>query len=535
VKAPQRGQDDRSYVDSAGAGVSLWTLDLGSPAFPLHIFELAPLLAHLFENDDMICITIAGENPESPRTAAHRGRVEGVLSWLTSVGMAGRVVTTPPRSEATAGPAIGLSRRGRPWCDVSVPDGVRAFVTEFLNSWSHRRQAAELFSAALRSVYGDEELRMCMSGTSNPHHAGYFIHSVTPCQGGWIAVVSLFEHYTGEALVMNPLENVCAFKIVREAGTCVAAALSPREAEGIEWPQTSPVTLQADGPRLLCPARGDPDGDGETDTLILYATSTRPLTELRGAVVESELPGRVYPLQGPYYLGEGTGCEGPAFRDLDRDGRDEITVFSGTGAHIHILNVFAWDGSAYAWIGDTGGDIDARIEDSDHDGIWELRGENGYHKEGMGSPTSIKRVYTSQLRGRQTAAVDEWLEPVGGTDEPFACAASALVSFYVLLNREILSGEDADAAYESTCRGFHVPTSEAGAVDWRRVLSVSVRNVESLLLDADSLRVTAMLTVVRDSGSAPTLETWRADWSATRSQQGWRLDRLVEALRAAQS
>jgi hypothetical protein len=483
----------------------------------------------------MTCVVIGSEDPSRTRSREYRDSVEGVLNWLKDCGMEGRLITAPLGYGTEAGPVIGLARRTRVWAAPSVPDDVRAFVTTFLDSWSHRIQAVGLFSTALRDKYGSADLGMAMCGTSNPHHAGYFIHSVVPCQEGWVVVVSLFEHYTGEALAMDPLDHVCAFRVVREAGRCVAAEVSTQETRGVRWPDASSVVLLTDGPRFFCPTRGDPDGDGRTDTLVLYTLTTKPLGELRGAVIEDELPHRVYPLQGDYYLGEGTGCEGPAFRDLNGDGRDEITIFSGTGAHIHILNVFAWDGSAYAWIGDTGGDIDARIEDSDHDGIWELRGENGYHKEGMGSPTSIKRVYTSQLRGRQTAAVDEWLEPVGGTDEPFACAASALVSFYVLLNREILSGEDADAAYESTCRGFHVPTSEAGAVDWRRVLSVSVRNVESLLLDADSARVTAMLTVVRDSGSAPTLETWRADWSATRSQQGWRLDRLVEALRAAQS
>jgi len=535
LESPRNHQGTGSHTQPVASDGGFWALDLGSPAFPLHPWEFFPLLSYLLRDDEMVCISIGTTDPGSAQSHEYRSKVEDALSWLTGEGMEGRLVTVSLGDRAGSGPTIGLARRVRPWADASTPDEVRSFITTFLTAWVHRSQVAWFFSAALRRQFGDEELRMAMCGTSNPHHAGYFVHSVVPCEGGWVVVTSLFEHYTGEALVMDPLCTVFAFKIVQEGNRYVAAMPSPEDARAIRWPEDSPIVLQGDGPRLLCPARGDPDGDGVTDTLVLYAATTKPGTELKGAVVESEVPGRVYPLQDPYYLGEGTGCEGPAFRDLDSDGRDEIIIFSGTGAHIHILNVFAWDGSAYAWIGDTGGDIDARIEDSDHDGIWDLRGENGYHKEGMGSPTSIKRVYTSQLRGRQTAAVDEWLEPVGGTDEPFACAASALVSFYVLLNREILSGEDADTAYESTCRGFHVPTSEAGAVDWRRVLSVSVRNVESLLLDADSARVTAMLTVVRNSGSAPTLETWRADWSATRSQQGWKLDRLVEVLCAAQS
>jgi RES domain-containing protein len=482
------------------------------------------LLAYLVESDDMTCIVIGSEDPSRARSREYRDSVEGVLNWLKDCGMEGRLITAPLGYGTEAGPVIGLASRTRVWAAPSVPDDVRAFVTTFLGSWCHRIQAVGLFSTALRDKYGSADLGMVMCGTSNPHHAGYFIHSVVPCQEGWVVVVSLFEHYTGEALAMDPLDHVCAFRVVREAGRCVAAEVSTQETRGVRWPDASSVVLLTDGPRFLCPTRGDPDGDGRTDTLVLYALTTKPLGELRGAVIEDELPHRVYPLQGDYYLGEGTGCEGPAFRDLNGDERDEITIFSGTGAHIHILSVFSWGGNEYASCGDTGGDIDARIEDVDHDGIPELVGENGYYSESVDYTSRIKRVSVDQLRGHRLVRVDWWLAPASNPDDPFLRPEEAPVSFYAALNAEIRAGGDADVAYELTWLRFGVSSEELFAEDWRDARSVTVKGVEILSADESTAAVAVVLAVVRDRGSGLVQETWRATWSLSRRDDGWKLD-----------
>jgi hypothetical protein len=500
-----------------------WALDIGSPAFPLFNAELFPLLAYLIKSDDLTCVVIGSEDPSRGGSQEYRDSVEGVINWLTDCGMGGRLITASLGRGTEAGPVIGLARRARAWPAPSVPDDVRAFVTTFLDSWCHRTQPVELFSTALRSRYGDEELGMAMCGTSNPHHAGYFVHSVAPCQDGWVIVVSLFEHYTGEALAMDPLNHVCAFKVVREASRCVAAEVSTQEARGVRWPDASSVVLLTDGPRFFCPTRGDPDGDGRTDTLVLYALTTKPLGELRGAVIEDELPHRVYPLQGDYYLGEGTGCEGPAFRDLNGDERDEIAIFSGTGAHIHILSVFSWDGNEYAWCGDTGGDIDARIEDVDHDGIPELVGENGYYNESVDYTSRVKRVSVDQLHGTRLVRVNWWLAPAGNADGPFLHPEEAPVSFYAALNAEIRAGQDADVAYESALLGFGASSQQPSASDWKNARSVAVKDVEILSAAASTAVVAAVLAVVRDRDGELVLETWQATWSLNRRGDDWGL------------
>jgi hypothetical protein len=496
---------------------------------------LFPLLAYLVESDDTTCVVIGSEGPSRTRSRESRDSVEGVLNWLKEYGMEGRLITASLGCGTEAGPVIGLARRASAWGDASVPDDVQAFVTVFLDSWCHRAQAVGLFSTALRNKHGDEELRMAMCGTSNPHHAGYFIHSVVPCPGGWVVVVSLFEHYTGEALVMDPLDHVCAFRVIREAGRCVAAEVSTHEARGIQWPDASSVVLLTDGPRFFCPTRGDSDADGSTDTLILYALTTKPLGELRGAVIQDELPHRVYPLQGAYYLGEGTGCEGPAFRDLNGDGRDEVTIFSGTGAHIHILSVFSWDGHAYMWCGETGGDIDARIEDVDHDGVPEFVGENGYYNETISYSSRIKRVSTHQLRGQRLVRVDSWLALASNTDSLFLRPEEAPVAFYSALNAEIHAGRDANVAYESTWRRFSVSSLQLFAEDWRDVRSVTVKDVEILSADESTAEVAVVLAVVRDRGSESVHETWRATWSLRRKDDSWKLDALLEAASLSES
>ena len=174
-------------------------------------------------------------------------------------------------------------------------------------------------------------------------------------------------------------------------GDVDAGALS-----GVPIPD-SHVTL----PRELLRKSGDPDGDGEQETLVIYKSGDDSSFHIRGAIVENSMGGSVIALPEDAYLGEGLFPDETRLIDLDGDNRDEIVIVSGTGAHIHILSVFVWNSSGYSFAGQCGGDIDASVQDLDHDGILELIGENGCYECNDDAPATIKRISVYRLRGER--------------------------------------------------------------------------------------------------------------------------------------
>jgi hypothetical protein len=529
MRGPRNSASINAEFSPDDAHGIVWAVDLNSPGVSLTEYELLALLAYLAEGDGSTCIVICSQDPRRVPSCENRYAAEGAYQFLMSRGMQGRVLTAPVDSATQGGPVVKLARRVHALADDSVPGNVREFVRAFLDAWSNRDQAIELVDPELRQEYEEDDLRMLMSGVSNPHHAGYFLHSVAPCAGGWLVVVSLLEHYTGEALELNPLAVLCAFKVVSRDGTCFVSTITAQDAQGIQWPETSPVVLRTDGPQLFCPQRGDPDGDGRMDTLILYRATGNCLAGLRGVVIEDELPRKVKPLQGSYDLGEGTGCERPFFRDMDGDGRDEITVFSGTGAYIHVLSVFKWDGQDYVFCGDTGGDVSARLGDLNGDGILEAIGENGFYGPGLDSPAEVKVVRVNRLVGLKLEPVDWWLEPSRPCEGRYSHPEETVIEFYASIEEAMRVGWDLAAAYERTCGelGIELPHSLLDET-LKGIRKALLKDLAILSADLSSAEVAVTLEATRSLPDGRRPEVHRATWHLSRGDSGWRLDGLVE-------
>lgn len=76
-----------------------------------------------------------------------------------------------------------------------------ATVNRFLCAWQMRRQEEGLamLSRRLKQSFTEEELRMYISGISNPHHAGFDVGRGKRLADGHFAFpVRFYEHYTAE-------------------------------------------------------------------------------------------------------------------------------------------------------------------------------------------------------------------------------------------------------------------------------------------------------------------------------------------------
>jgi hypothetical protein len=173
--------------------------------------------AHQLKGDPPLCLEIWYDHPGELNREEDYSVVEAIYRFLLDQGLYGRVVTKHRQDVDADKPQIFIVPREHPIALDSVPNEVIELVEQFLAAYVRRDQSAiALFSPRVRESFSNEDLRSFMSGTSNPHHCGYFIHSITPYQDGWTVVVSLFDHYTGYNLELDPEKNQCSFNVVRE-------------------------------------------------------------------------------------------------------------------------------------------------------------------------------------------------------------------------------------------------------------------------------------------------------------------------------
>jgi len=173
--------------------------------------------AHQLKEDPSLCLEICYDHPGELNREEDYSVVEAIYRFLLDQGLYGRVVTRHRQDVDAEKPQIFVVPREHRIALDSVPNEVIKLVGKFLTAYVERDQSAiDLFSSRVRESFSNEDLRSFMSGTSNPHHCGYFIHSVTPYQDGWTVVVSLFDHYTGYNLELDPEKSQCSFNVARE-------------------------------------------------------------------------------------------------------------------------------------------------------------------------------------------------------------------------------------------------------------------------------------------------------------------------------
>lgn len=193
---------------------------------------------------------------------------------------------------------------------------------------------------------------------------------------------------------------------------------------------------------------GNPDRDERNEVLLLYKKRADPLEELRGVIFDPDFPFKLRPLRGDYYLGEGIDPDKTKFLDRDKDQLKEIYIHGGTGAHIHLLNVFKLKEGKFRYFGEIGGDIGVRFEDVIGDKRKELLGMNGPHDYGRASagPPLLEKVSGYRWQNGELVSLGTWLEPLHWIEHepPFDYPETAVVNYYYLLNEAV--GEDKDLA-----------------------------------------------------------------------------------------
>ncbi|MBI5955911.1 MAG: VCBS repeat-containing protein, partial [Chloroflexi bacterium] len=136
-----------------------------------------------------------------------------------------------------------------------------------------------------------------------------------------------------------------------------------------------PSSYLPKGAKLVCTRQGDLDGDNRAEWLLLYMESVQTGIQEEKAMVAAlrESGVKTYNLYRAdnKELGEYELCD-VTIGDFNKDGKTEIAISGGAGAHYSILSVFQWNGSLYANIGAFGGDGGTYLSDVDGDGVLEV-------------------------------------------------------------------------------------------------------------------------------------------------------------------
>lgn len=249
------------------------------------------------------------------------------------------------------------------------------------------------------------------------------------------------------------------------------------------WSKSAFASLLPEDSKIMCIRWGDLDGDGQSEALVLYKEHEGTFEEIKGVVVDRGPSLKVYPLKGSYYLGEGLTDDPVVFKDIDGDYLEEIYINSGTGAHIHLLSVFEWDGEDYSLCGDAGGDIGARLEDVNSDGKEEIIGENGFYNYGREEdyPAVIKRVTAYTWQQGRLCHLQIWLEPRGDAKPPFLHPETAVLSYYSTIDSAVREDKGLWQAYNLLSQGFKsvhpCPSFAARFVTTKRVFVEDLRLV----------------------------------------------------------
>jgi parallel beta-helix repeat protein len=344
--------------------------------------------AYQLQEDPSLCLEICYDHPGKLNREEDYSVVEAIYRFLLGQGLYGRVVTRHRQDVDADKPEILIARREHPIAAECVPNEVIELVQKFLIAYVERDQSAiELFSSRVRESFSDEDLKSFMSGTSNPHHCGYFIHSITPYQDGWTVVVSLFDHYTGYNLELDPEKNQCSFHVAREE-QYVIDSLPYLEAKTTQLvqdgtlyslqfverirgaPQPYTFTIRADG-ELLYNSVGywlaidrveDVTGDGLKEVVLKRSMGGNCVgcSEFYVLRLAESRVTPLWPDKNVICPHDDCGCEG-MLKDLDGDRIPELLTTDTRFGHWGPLSnyctagqpyvpiVYSWDGNHYRY------------------------------------------------------------------------------------------------------------------------------------------------------------------------------------------
>lgn len=258
------------------------------------------------------------------------------------------------------------------------------------------------------------------------------------------------------------------------------------------------------------------DGDPEPEWVGLYLVSDDP-PRLGGFVLDGF---HRYDLTAPETerikgLGEFPACN-MEVRDINADGRTEITVWGHTRKGSTLLHIFVWDGQQYALLGQFEGRGGIYLENRDGDLADEVavrwKPEDTLVWEAIYTWDGAYYVWT---RDRYA-----WFYLDRPHPYPDDTPVHALASFYLALN-----DRDLPAAYRLLSPTAQAArTYEEWALGFTTTLRVEVGAVQVTDQQEKRAIVSAQVRAWDNVDGRVMITTYAVRWDMVRLDEGWRLD-----------
>lgn len=280
------------------------------------------------------------------------------------------------------------------------------------------------------------------------------------------------------------------------------------------------VLDEAAGATLLCLHYRDTNADGSPEWLAVIH-QTQPTPRLSAWILKDD---QNYPLDSAppepgrpdIGLGQYPTCA-VEIRDLNANGMPEIAIFGQADDNLSLLHLYSWDGSRYRRLGYFTGNAGIRLMQVEGDlaeQIWV-----GYRVQT--APELAWYTVHAWRDGTYGWTTDryDWYYATRPVAYPTHQPEYTVISFYLALNDRDLPGAyrllapQAERTYESWALGFDT------------TMRVGVGGVHTIpaSVTENSVRVAAMVTAWDNEGGIIMARQWNVEWSAVRTEEGWRL------------
>ncbi len=297
---------------------------------------------------------------------------------------------------------------------------------------------------------------------------------------------------------------------------------SPPELLAVASTGMDRILATAEGRTLVCLRYEDLNADGIPEWLALTYQQETP-SNLRAFILDAKTsytlePALPKPGAPDVGFGQYAMCE-IDIRDINLDGRPDISIFGHAQNNETLLNIFNWDAAngQYERLGYFTGDAGVMFVEADGDLAYEIWEGYRIHE----APTLtwyVIHTWQDETYGWTSDRFDWYFQerprgyPTHGPD-------FAVIAFYLALDDRDLPG-----AYE-----LLLPQSRASYETWAVGFATTVRidvggahNIPASV-SADRARVAAMVTAYDNEGGTIIKRLWNVEWDTVKTEQGWRL------------
>lgn len=279
-----------------------------------------------------------------------------------------------------------------------------------------------------------------------------------------------------------------------------------------------PSSYLPKGAKLVCTRQGDLDGDSRAEWLLLYMESVQAgIQEEKAMVVAPKEPGvKTYGLHRAdnKELGEYELCD-VTIGDFNKDGKTEIAISGGAGAHYSILSIFQWNGSLYASIGAFGGDAGASLRDVDGDGVSEVIEAGRFYDRAQ--------LFASLVYSWQQGKYVEYYWSMGfafGPPDPITYPEEATLAFYLLLDKRSYSD-----AYRLLSQSYKATVSlEKFVSSFANTEKIAVEELEVSGEEPSAARVAVKLAAFERQDGKKILQRYGGTWQLVKEGGDWKLN-----------